>query len=49
MERKAVNDMFVVLSDIWLDDEEVIGILILLPNFCFHSLITFMKLDVPLF
>uniref|UniRef100_A0A803KSP8 DNA polymerase epsilon subunit n=1 Tax=Chenopodium quinoa TaxID=63459 RepID=A0A803KSP8_CHEQI len=22
MERKAVNDMFVVLSDIWLDDEE---------------------------
>lgn len=26
MERKAVNDMFVVLSDIWLDDEEVMRI-----------------------
>lgn len=24
MEKKAVNDMFVVLSDIWLDDEEVV-------------------------
>jgi len=23
MERKAVNDMFVILSDIWLDEEEV--------------------------
>ncbi|KAK9732461.1 hypothetical protein RND81_04G002100 [Saponaria officinalis] len=25
MEKKAVNDMFVVLSDIWLDDEKTIG------------------------
>lgn len=25
MERKAVNDMFVVLSDIWLDDDETMG------------------------
>ncbi|CAO2832352.1 unnamed protein product [Amaranthus hypochondriacus] len=25
MERKAVNDMFVVLSDLWLDDEETMG------------------------
>ncbi|KAH9607360.1 hypothetical protein KSS87_020131 [Heliosperma pusillum] len=25
MEKKAVNDMFVVLSDIWLDDEKTMG------------------------
>lgn len=24
MEKRAVNDMFVILSDIWLDNEEVI-------------------------
>lgn len=23
LERQAVNDTFVILSDIWLDDEEV--------------------------
>lgn len=23
LEKKAVNDMFVVLSDVWLDNEEV--------------------------
>ncbi|GAB2282872.1 DNA-directed DNA polymerase epsilon, subunit B [Dionaea muscipula] len=25
MEKKAVNDMFVILSDIWLDDDETVG------------------------
>ncbi|VVB17735.1 unnamed protein product [Arabis nemorensis] len=25
LERKAVNDTFVILSDIWLDDQEVLG------------------------
>jgi hypothetical protein len=25
MEKRAVNDMFVILSDIWLDKEEVIS------------------------
>lgn len=35
MEKKAVNDMFVILSDIWLDNEEVIcGFFIL---FCFET------------
>lgn len=36
MERKAVNDMFVVLSDVWLDDEEVIRIHTLCSFFYFH-------------
>ncbi|MCH94058.1 DNA polymerase epsilon subunit 2-like [Trifolium medium] len=25
MEKRAVNDMFVILSDIWIDKEEAIG------------------------
>lgn len=28
MEKRAVNDMFVIISDIWLDNEEVIYILV---------------------
>lgn len=24
LEKKAVNDMFIVMSDVWLDNEEVI-------------------------
>jgi len=24
MEKRAVNDMFVILSDVWLDNEEVL-------------------------
>lgn len=27
LEKRAVNDMFVILSDIWLDNEEVVNIL----------------------
>lgn len=32
LEKKAVNDMFVVLSDVWLDNEEVHS---LSSRFCF--------------
>lgn len=28
MEKGAVNDMFVIISDIWLDNEEVIYVLV---------------------
>ena len=29
MEKRAVNDMFVIISDIWLDNEEVILALVI--------------------
>lgn len=37
MEKRAVNDMFVIISDIWLDNEEVIYILVQLFVMCFLS------------
>lgn len=32
LEKKAVNDMFVVLSDVWLDNEEVDSVSLSLFN-----------------
>ena len=36
MEKRAVNDMFVIISDIWLDNEEVIHVIVYLSSYlCF--------------